>query len=87
MDINDVTGVRVLARYIVELTFESDEVRVLDLEPLMVGPVFEPLLADYTLFLAVRADAQAGTLVWPNGADMSPQTLYANSRDAVPHAS
>lgn len=83
----DVTGVRVLARYIVELTFENGEVKVLDLEPLLDGPVFEPLMHDYALFGQVRADQEAGTIVWPNGADLSPRTLYERSRATVPHAS
>lgn len=83
----DVTDVRVLARYVVELTFETGEVRVLDLEPLLEGPVFEPLVRDYSLFQQMTADPEAGTIVWPNGADISPRTLYLNSRDAVPEAS
>ncbi|MDQ4129676.1 MAG: DUF2442 domain-containing protein [Actinomycetota bacterium] len=83
----DVTHVRVLARYIVELTFETGETRVIDLEPLLEGLVFEPLTRDYDLFRQVRADREAGTLVWPNGADISPRTLYRRSRDAVPHTS
>jgi hypothetical protein len=65
----DVTDVRVLSRYIVELTFESGEVKVLDLESLLVGPVFEPLKQDYELFARVWADPEAGTIVWPNGTD------------------
>ena len=80
----DVTGARVLARYIVELTFDTGEVKVIDLEPLLRGPVFEPLLRDYQLFVQLRADNEAGTIVWPNGADVSPRTLYRHSRAAVP---
>jgi len=60
---------------------------VLDLEPLLRGPVFEPLRRDYALFKQVRADEEAGTIVLPNGADISPRTLYQRSRDAIPHAS
>lgn len=82
----DVSNVRVLARYIVELTFEPGEARVIDLEPLLDGPVFEPLKGDYELFKQVRADPEAGTIVWPNGADISPRTLYWRSRDAIPQA-
>lgn len=84
--INDVADVQVLSRYIVELTFATGERRVIDLEPLLVGAVFEPLIRDYALFNQVRADAEAGTLVWPNGADISPRTLYRHSRPAVPSA-
>ena len=39
----DVTGVRLLARYVVELTFADGHVRVMDLESLLWGPMFEPL--------------------------------------------
>lgn len=83
----DVTDVRVLSRYVVELTFETQARRVIDLEPLLVGPIFEELVADYELFKQVHVDPEAGTIVWPNGADISPRTLYAQSRDAVPHGS
>lgn len=83
----DVTDVHILSRYVVELTFETGEVRVIDLEPFLGGPVFDPLLEDYQLFKQVTVDPEAGTIVWPNGADISPRTLYSNSRDAVPQHS
>jgi hypothetical protein len=53
---NDVMAVHVLSRYVVELTFESGDVRVLDLEPLLTGEVFEPLTAEYELFKQVRVE-------------------------------
>lgn len=83
----DVPDVRVLSRSIVELTFETGEVKVIDLEPLLQGPVFEQLKRDYGLFRRVRADEEAGTITWPNGADISPRTLHRRSRTTVPHAS
>ena len=83
----DVTGVRVLSRYILELTFDTGEVKVLDVEPLLNGPIFAELRRDYGLFRRVQVDDEAGTVVWPNGADLSPHTLYSRARDAVPHAS
>lgn len=83
----DIVGVRVLARYILELTFETGEVKVLDVEPLLEGPIFEPPIRDYGLFKQVRVDDEAGTIVWPNGADISPRTLYRHGRDAVPYVS
>lgn len=79
-----VTGVRVLARYAVELEFEGKERRLIDLEPLMDGPVFEELLADYDLFCRVAVDPDIATISWPNGADISPRTLHAQSRPSVP---
>lgn len=81
---NDVTAVRVLSRHVVELTFETGDVRVLDLEPFLDGHVFEGIKQDYDLFRQVRVDSEAGTIVWPNGADISPSMLHAKSRPAVP---
>lgn len=83
----DVTGVRVLSRYILELTFDTGEVKVLDVEPLLSGPIFAELRRDYGLFRRVWVDDEAGTVVWPNGADLSPRTLYSRARDSVPSAS
>lgn len=80
----DVTGVKVLARYVLELTFNNGEVRVVDVEELLWCPAFGPLREDYRLFTAVRVDEEAGTVVWPNGADLSPEGLYAKSKPAVP---
>lgn len=79
-----VTDVRVLARYIVELTFEDGSARVIDLEPYLWGEMFEPLVTDYELFRRVGVDELGGTISWPNGADLSPRTLYAESKAVTP---
>jgi hypothetical protein len=34
-------------------------------------------LRDPTRFAQVRVDADLGTVVWPNGADLDPDVLYA----------
>jgi hypothetical protein len=78
------TAVRVLARYFLELAFADGTERVIDLEPMLWGPMFEPLLTDYHLFRRVTVDAEAGTIVWPNGADISPRTLYLESKPSTP---
>ena len=80
----DVTSVRVLSRYIVEIGFADGEVKVIDLETFLWGEAFESLTRDYELFCAVRVDEDAGTIVWPNGADISPRALYQQGRPAVP---
>jgi len=80
----DVIEVAVLSRYVVQLVFEDGSVRVLDLEPLLIGPAFEGIRSDYELFKGVAVDSEAGTIVWPSGADLSPRTLYAESKPAVP---
>ena len=38
--------------------------------------IFAPL-ADPEQFGTVRVSADAGTIVWPNGADLDPDVLYA----------
>jgi hypothetical protein len=78
-EIIDVTAVTVLDDRVVRLTFETGEVRDIDLEPLLWGPAFEAL-ADDKVFRQVRVDPNAGTIVWPNGADLSAHTLYVQSQ-------
>ncbi len=46
--------------------------------PAEYGGVFEPL-KDPAYFARLRADAEAGTIVWPNDADVAPETLYARA--------
>lgn len=80
----DVVDVEVLSRYILKLTFEDGAVKVIDVEPLLWGEMFAPLVEDYERFKQVRVDPGAGTIVWPNGADISPRYLYAESKVATP---
>jgi hypothetical protein len=47
----------------------------IDFKPVLRGVLFGPL-QDLALFTAVTVDAEAGTLVWPNGADFDPATLH-----------
>lgn len=57
----------------VHLIFHDGLEGTLDLEDWLQGPVFEPL-RDKARF--ERFFIEAGTLVWPNGADIAPETLY-----------
>jgi hypothetical protein len=71
-----VKGVEVLDGFRVRLTFTNDAQKVIDLDTYLRGPVFEPIRNDAKLFRAVRVDEEAGTIVWPNGADLDPDVLY-----------
>jgi hypothetical protein len=60
----------------VELEFSDGTRRVIDLEPYLHGPIFQPARSDPQSFRSVTVDERAGTLVWPNGADICPDVLY-----------
>jgi hypothetical protein len=69
-----------LAGHTLRLQFSDGSSGVVDVGPLLLGPVFEPLLRDRALFLSVRVDPVLGTLVWPNGADLDPDVLRSETR-------
>jgi hypothetical protein len=75
----DITGVRVLGGFVLELTWADGAVTTVDAEPYLWEPVFEPL-RDPAVFATVTVEPEAGTLVWPKGADISPEELRRNSR-------
>lgn len=65
-----------------ELDFTDGTTRVVDLDPYLRGPVFEPLRRDPALFRQVRVDPVLGTIVWPNDADIDPDVLRWGLRPA-----
>lgn len=78
----DITDVSLLRHSVLRLTFAdgvTGEVNVLDR---MRGPVFERALTPEG-FAAVTVDAETGTVCWPGGADLAPDTLYVRVRTGV----
>lgn len=71
-----VTAVQVVRPYILDVTFADGLHGRVDVEPVLHGPIFEPL-RDHRLFAQAAVDSVVGTVVWPNGADLSPEFLYA----------
>jgi len=67
---------RVVGSHSLDLTFKDGTRKLVDLLPLLEGPVFERV-REPTFFAQVVLDPVAGTVVWPNGADIAPETLYA----------
>lgn len=51
----------------------------IDLEKELWGEVFEAL-RDVEVFRKMRVDPELHTIVWPNGADFSPEFLYRQLR-------
>ena len=80
----DVTSVRVLARYVVELSFDDGSTKVLDLEDRLTGPDFAWLLDDYKAFRAVTVCVDSGTIQFPNGAEFSAAGLWRAAKPALP---
>lgn len=73
--IHTVTGFERLDTYVLRVEFEDGTEQVIDFEPVLRGELFGPL-RDPDVFARVRLDEEIGTLVWPNGADFDPHTLY-----------
>ena len=66
-----------LSDYLVAITFADGTSATVNFEDWLDGPVFEPLKEpEYFRRLFI----EAGTLAWPNGADIAPETLYQRAR-------
>ena len=57
----------------IHVTFNDSSEGTLDFRQWLHGPIFEPL-NDSGYFRRFFVDG--GTVVWPNGADIAPETLY-----------
>jgi len=66
--------------YEVDVRFDDGLSARIDLSYLLeYGGVFEPL-RDLDYFRQLRADPVGGTIVWPNQADIAPETLYLHAK-------
>lgn len=74
-EIHTVTGFEQIGTYALRVAFEDGSVQEIDFAPVLTGGIFTPL-RDPEVFSQVRIDPEAGTLVWPTGADFDPATLY-----------
>ena len=75
----DIVEARYVTGHTVWLRFEDGTQGEIDLAADLWGPVFEPL-RDPDYFKQVRLNPDIGTIVWPNGADFSPEFLYEKVR-------
>lgn len=70
-----VTRVEVLGDHRLHLGFEDGIEGELDFSDRAWRGVFEPL-RNPSYFGRVQLDPELGTIVWPNGADIAPETLH-----------
>ena len=78
MKIVHVTHVEVVGDHRLRLAFDDGAGGEIDASGWEWRGVFEPL-RDPAFFARVELDEQLGTIVWPNGADVAPETLYRES--------
>jgi Protein of unknown function (DUF2442) len=63
--------------HLIKLTFNDGVEETIDFAQWLEGPVFEPL-KDVSYF--ERFFLEGGTVTWPNGADIAPETLHETAK-------
>ena len=73
-NLNDLKKIKYLKPYVYFVEFDDGSKGEVELSYLLSkGPVFRPL-KNIKLFGSARIEG--GTIAWPNGADLAPETLY-----------
>lgn len=78
MKIHEIIKARLIKDYTVEIVFDNKKKGRVDLRSYLGRGVFKNLL-DKRKFRQFRVDPELGTLSWPNGADIAPDTLYSKA--------
>ncbi len=71
----EVIEAKIIKDYTVELVFNDFKKGIIDLRKYLGRGIFKGLL-DQKKFRQMKVDAELGTICWPNGADIAPDTLY-----------
>lgn len=74
-EIVHVTALEITGDHRMRLTFEDGATGEIDLSHWEWRGVFAPL-ADPEFFAQATVESELGTVVWPNGADIAPETLH-----------
>ena len=73
--IHRVVDFELVGPYTLRVIFDDETEQIIDFRPVLEGALYGPL-KDSRLFEQVTIDPEAGTLVWPNGADFDPAILH-----------
>ncbi len=75
MELHEIIDAKLMKDYQVKIVFDNLSEGIIDLKKYLGRGVFAGLL-DKKKFNEFRVDAELGTICWPNGADIAPDTLY-----------
>jgi hypothetical protein len=78
----DINTAEVVRHGVLKLTFADELTGEVDVLDRMQGPVFEEARTPEG-FGKVEVDPETGTVVWPGGADLAPDTLYERIRTGI----
>lgn len=70
-----ITKAKYTEAYKLYLHFSDGSEGEVNLEPELIGEIFEPL-KDLSFFKLFSVNHEIHTIVWPNGADFAPEFLY-----------
>lgn len=70
-----ISSAKYIENYKLEILFNNGKQGIADLKNALKGPVFEPL-KNKEKFTEFVVDAELGTIVWSNGADLAPEFIY-----------
>ena len=75
-----ITDATYLDGYRLKIWFDNGEIKIVDLQSHLDGPIFKPL-QDMDFFKSFYVNHDIDTIVWPNNADFSPDFLYEIGRE------
>lgn len=78
----DITDAAAVRHGVLRLVFADGLTGEVDVLDRMRGPVFEDARTPDG-FVKVSVDGESGTVTWPGGADLAPDTLYERVRTGV----